>query len=233
MICAYFLALRLGAQDASASLTGKVRDITGAGVSGVQALLQPEIGTGVDFRTRADSYGLYHFSELPHGVFTLKLTEPGFKSLLVKSISILRGEQKSLPVLQLDVGDCGGNAVLDYIRILPAGNHTGDLAGSVRDDQGPPTGTPVDGADVALICGASKICAATKTDANGKFAFRALPPGDASVRVERSGFYPFIRPGFVIKEGIESDYWSINVERCFRGNCDPNLRPKQPIAICE
>jgi len=232
------LTLPSVAQDATAGLAGKVRDITGAGVSGTQAELLSETVPDRRFRTAADSSGVYHFSGLPTDEYTLKLFRPGFKSLTVKSIHILESEQKSLPTLQLEVGsfaDCGGHAVLDYIRFLPSGDHFGNLGGSIRIDQGPMVGKspPVAGADVTLMCSTGKVCGATKTNSDGEFMFKALPPGNLAVRVNRTGFYPLNEPGYTIEEGLESVYWSIYLERCPLGNCDPMLRPKKPPATCE
>jgi Carboxypeptidase regulatory-like domain len=232
------LTLPSVAQVGTAGLTGKVKDITGAGVSGTQAELLSETVSDRRFRTSADSTGVYHFSGLPTDAYTLKLLSPGFKSLTVKAIHILESEQKSVPTLQLQVGsvaDCGGHAVLDYIRFLPSGDHFGHLVGSIRIEQAPfaVKSPPIAGADVTLICGTGKVCGATKTNADGVFMFRTLPPGNLSVRVNRPGFYPLIEPGYAIEEGLESVYWSIYIERCPLGSCDPRLRPKKPPGTCE
>jgi hypothetical protein len=82
----------------------------------------------------------YTISPLPTGEYTLKLFSPVFKSLTVKSIHILENKQKSLPTLQLQVGsiaDCGGHAVLDYIRFLPTEDHVGNLVRTIRVEQAP------------------------------------------------------------------------------------------------
>jgi hypothetical protein len=147
------------AQDGAASLTGEVKDITGAGVSGTLAELQLASTPESKFRTSADSVGSYRFSAVPSGEYTLKLQSPGFRWATIKSIRILEGEQESLPTLRLEVGsvaDCGGHAVLDFLRLLPAGDQNGDLAGSVRVDQKkkPP---PIAGVDVALMCSAQSL----------------------------------------------------------------------------
>jgi hypothetical protein len=232
------LTLPSVAQDGTAGLRGRVKDITGAGVSGTQAELLSETVSDRRFRTSADSTGVYHFSGLPTDEYTLKLLSPGFKALTVKSIHILESEQKSLPTLQLQVGsvaDCGGHAVLDYIRFLSSGDHFGDLVGSIRIEQEPfvVKSQPIADANVTLICATGKVCGATKTNSDGEFAFKALPPGTLSVRVDHTGFYPLNEPGYTIEEGLESVYWSIYIERCPLGNCDPGLRTKKPLATCE
>jgi hypothetical protein len=174
---------------------------------------------------------------LPTDEYTLKLLSPGFRSLTVKSIHILESEQKSLPTLQLQVGlpACGGYALLDYIRLLPSGDHFGNLIGKVRIDQKPfvEKSPPIAGADITLMCDTGTVCGSTKTNSTGEFMFRTLPAGNLSVRVNRPGFYPLIEAGYAIEEGLESIYWSVYMERCPRGNCDPRLRPKKRVGTCE
>ena len=117
LIVVCILTMLLVAQENTAGLTGKVKDITGAGVSGTQAELLSETASDRRFRASADFTGIYHFSGVPADEYTLKLFSPGFKSLTVKSIHILEREQKSLPTLRLEVGsmaDCGDHAVLEY-----------------------------------------------------------------------------------------------------------------------
>jgi hypothetical protein len=231
------LTLPCSAQDGTARLTGKVRDSTGVAVPGTLAELRSESAPETVYRTVADSAGVYHFSMLPTGEYTLKLSIAAFEPLTVKSIHILEGEQKLVPALQLEVVSvgCGGRAVPDYIRLLPSGNHIGNLAGSVKLDKGPMMGKspPIAGADVTLLCSTGKICGASKTDSKGEFRFKALPTGNVSVRVNRAGFYPLNKPGYKIEDGIESVYSSVYIERCPFGNCDPRLLPKRPLVRCE
>ena len=79
LIGVWLVTLPSVAQDGTAGLTGKVKDITGAGVSGTQAELLSETVFDRRFRTSADSTGAYHFSGLPTDEYTLKLLSPGFE----------------------------------------------------------------------------------------------------------------------------------------------------------
>jgi hypothetical protein len=236
MIGVRLLTPHLVAQVGSASLTGKVKDITGAGVPGTQVYLQSGSKPGRQFGTNSDTAGQFVFTGVAADTYALKLNRPGFHLLTVKEIRILEGEQKALPTLQLDVSsmaDCGGGAALDYIRMLPSGSLLGNVGGSVRLDQGPMKGNgpPISSADVTVrFC--SKGCTA-KTDVNGDFSFGDLSPGDHSVEVTHPGFYPLYMPGYLVKQGIESIYYSVYLERCPKGNCDPKLRPRKPPAHCE
>lgn len=232
------LAVSSLAQASTASLAGRVTDLTGAGLSGVSVELRSERAQNLKYRGRSDSTGTYGFSGLPADEYTLKLSLAGFNSLTVKSVHIAEGEQKSLPTLELTVGsvaDCGGHAVLDYVRVLLPQGHSGNLGGSVVVDRGPLPGksAPVSGAEAALICTSGKTCGATKTDSDGQFIFRAIPPGKYSVRITATGYYQLTEPDYQVEGGLESIYWPVPLECCRAGNCDPRLRPKKPIITCE
>jgi hypothetical protein len=185
----------------------------------------------------ADTAGVYRFSALQPGKYSLRLHSRGFRILTLTSIQLGDGEQKAMPTLQLELGslaDCGGHAVLKSILLMPSKEHVGNLVGSVRVDKGQigKEGPPVAGAEARLMCATGEVCGTTKTDSQGGFRFDALAPGAYYVRVSRAGFYPLNWPGYIIQEGIESSYWSLYLERC-NGTCDPRLRPKKPIATCE
>ena len=73
--------------------------------------------------TNAD--GVFEFRNLPQENYALRLIGPGFQSLTIKSIYVVDGERKALPVLELSIavmGSCGGRAVLDYMRLLTLGD---------------------------------------------------------------------------------------------------------------
>ena len=91
---------------------------------------------------------------------------------------------------------------------------------------------PIAGAEVTLIC-KRKVCPTVKTDSNGEFIFKDLAPGVFAVRVTRTGFYPLDEAVYNVREGMESVYWPLSIERCPHGDCNPRKRPKKPIAICE
>jgi hypothetical protein len=221
------------AQDGTASLTGKVQDISGAIIPGFLAELESVQAPINRFRTVGDAAGVYRFSGLPAGEYDLKLSSNGFNMLKVKSTLILGGEQSAMPIFHLAAGYCGGPDPLDFIRFLPSANNIGNLGGTVRIDRGLGSSTPLPGAGITLICRTGKACGAAKTNADGEFLFKALPPGDFTVRVTKAGFYPAVASSYKVEAGVETVYWPIDIERCQLGNCDPKLRPKKPMAVCE
>jgi len=233
LIAGCLLSLPSSAQNGAASLMGKVEAI-GVGISGALAELRSETVPGRTEQTKADSIGEYRFIDLPPDKYTLKLSEPGFKSLTVKSIHISEDEQKSLPTLELSLGNpCSAGLAdvpLDYMRSL-LGNPTGNIVGSVimRGRKNPPATR----AEVTLLCSTGKACGATKTNSKGEFAFKELLPGGYSVRVSRVGFYALNGLSYKVTEGLESIYLPVYIEQCPLGNCDPRLRPTKPLGRCE
>jgi hypothetical protein len=182
----------------------------------------------------ANDLGIFRFPTLLGGDYSLELQQAGFKRLTIKGISVSDGEQKVLPTLRMDVGymDCSIQAVLEYLR---PGAHQVNLTGSVRVQHGPDTrnSEPIGGTEVALICSKSTVCGASKTNPQGEFLFQNLAPGNYLIRANHAGFYPLEAPGYEVREGLESLYFPIYLERCPLGNCDPRLRPKKPPARCE
>src|SRR2546422_10473663 len=65
-----------------------------------------------------------------------------------------------------------------------AQNITGSLSGTVVD----PTGAVVVGADVTLTNDASRDVRRTKSNADGYFAFAAVPPASYTVTIQTAGF---------------------------------------------
>jgi hypothetical protein len=226
-----FLAAPSIAREGTAILAGKVEDIRGVGVAGTSADLHGEQEPYERHRAIADTVGMFRFLGLITGEYTLELQQSGFTRLLVKGIHISEGEQKTLPTLRIDVSslDCSFHAVIDYLRL---GREQGNLTGRV--EQGPygRNSKPIGNTQVTLICSKNTVCAAAKTDSQGDFSFQNLSPGSYSIRANHAGFYPLEEPGYEVQEGLESIY-SMYLERCPLGNCDPRLRPKKPPARCE
>lgn len=98
--------------DRSASITGRVQDVTGAVVAGVRTELRPESDEiRVLTTTNTDAFGSFNIGNLTEGNYVLRLMSPGFKWLTIKSIYLSEGEHKALPTLELSIGEmasCGG-----------------------------------------------------------------------------------------------------------------------------
>src|SRR3984885_6455070 len=183
----------LAAQDTSATVSGEVRDITRAAIAATNAELKLQDPPGTIFSVRTDNEGSFRFSGLPPGTYTLKLAQPGFKWLTLKSIQVARGEQKTLPLRRLDVSmNACGRAFIDYFQLLSTEQRVGNLRGHVLHEHKHYPGPAIAHAVVKLLCDDGKVCGETKTDVNGEFVFFDLPARDNyfAIRVTHPGFYP-------------------------------------------
>jgi len=213
------------AQDATASISGGLTDVTGAYIT--NAPVELDSGTR-KYESRTSKNGIYEFSNLPPGDYTLTFRVIGFLPLIVTSIMVSEREQVRIPDVPLEVahGLCPRPIARGQILLAP-GSTFGRLTGSVV----PPTAD----VDVTLVCRTFSACRSTKTDSSGGFSFDMLSPGVYGVGFGRDGFYPENASGYAYTAyaGWESIYAPMVLEKCPNGNCDPKLRPPRPVAVCE
>jgi Carboxypeptidase regulatory-like domain len=219
------IPLLLSGQESTASLAGGLTDVTGAYIVGVP--VQLDSGT-MQYQARTNESGVYRFSNLQAGSYTLTFRVVGFKLLIVKLIEIREHEQKQLPDVPLEVehGLCPRPIAQDQV-LLPPGSSFGSLIGSV---------TPaIAEVEVTLVCRTFTACRSTQTDSNGHFSFDMLSPGAYGLSFRRDGFYPENATGYEyhVNAGWESVYSPAQLDPCLNGNCDPKLRPKRRVEICE
>jgi hypothetical protein len=89
------------AQSARGTLTGSVRDSTGANVAGASLDLK-EINTGSRYAAIASDQGLFTFPELPPGTYSLTVTSTGFQSYTQNGITVYVGSTATVnPTLQV------------------------------------------------------------------------------------------------------------------------------------
>ncbi len=99
---ACLLPAALGAQSSNASISGLVRDSTGAVIPGV-TLSAFNVDTGVSRQTVSNSEGRYLISDLIPGNYKLTATFTGFKRLEREGILLRVGDRVSLD-LEMEVG---------------------------------------------------------------------------------------------------------------------------------
>lgn len=207
----------------AASLTGTLVDVTGAYVAKAEVTL--DSGT-TNYRSQTDGMGVFQFSNLPAGDYTLTIYRPGsFGLLTVKFLRVLKDEQKRIPDVTLMAGGCSGP--FRDLQLLPREILYGTLRGSVVP--------PIAEVEVTLVCRTFSPCRSTKTDSKGHFSFEMLSAGVYGLNFRREGFYPEIAAGYdyTVNAGWEAVYNPKVLESCPNGNCDPKLRPPRPIIVCE
>jgi hypothetical protein len=77
----------LVAQSGRGTLAGTVTDTSGGVIPGAAVGLK-EISTGSGYATKSGAEGLFTFNELPPGIYTLKITAPGFESYTQSGIGV-------------------------------------------------------------------------------------------------------------------------------------------------
>src|SRR6185437_10122922 len=81
----------LGQVTANASLQGTVIDKTQAVIGNKAEVTLTNTATGTARTTKTNDAGEYRFESLQAGIYTLKVTAPGFSSAEVKDLEILVG----------------------------------------------------------------------------------------------------------------------------------------------
>lgn len=94
----------LPAQNISCSLSGTVQDTLGAVFAGADVALS-STHTGFSRTTKTNPEGFFSFPDLTPSTYTLAITAPGFKRYVQSDIAIGSGEQRTLGVLQLTIGE--------------------------------------------------------------------------------------------------------------------------------
>jgi carboxypeptidase family protein len=79
VVIVFLLASVCDAQVSTSTITGSVLDASGAAVPGAKVVAKNE-GTGVTYETKTTSSGDYTLSALPPGLYTLTVTQQGFKT---------------------------------------------------------------------------------------------------------------------------------------------------------
>lgn len=87
MLCMLILTGAGGAQQSSASVTGLVKDSTGANITGAQVKLN-NVETNVVRQTTSNSSGNYTFLNVPPGRYTLEFSAKGFQSLKINPFEL-------------------------------------------------------------------------------------------------------------------------------------------------
>jgi hypothetical protein len=211
------------AQETSATVSGELRDGTGAGLPRVNAELAPDSDPDTVFSARTDDKGRFRFAAVPSGTFTLNFVVPGAQGLRVNSIQVAPGEQKVLPPLGIEfVPPCGHPPVIDHLRLVSTERAVGNLSGRVMRDQD----HPIAQATVKLLCTFKGECRdiETKTNADGGFQFLNRSPAfDYTLYVAYPGFDPWQWSGFHVQGGYDITYRPALME--------PGL-PPPPLVFC-
>ena len=98
------------AQAGSGELTGEVRDPAAGLVANAQVTLT-QVQTGLTYTSATTTGGIYVFSSLKPGLYTLTVEAPGFKRFVREDIAVATGERVHVDVA-LTVGSVTDATVL-------------------------------------------------------------------------------------------------------------------------
>jgi Carboxypeptidase regulatory-like domain len=108
LFCALILATLVGAQVPGATLSGTVKDPTGAVVAKAKITVK-SVATGQSAQTETDSAGHYRVPNLPPGDYELSISAEGY-STNVKTVTVASGSGNTADVTLagvLTLGDLG------------------------------------------------------------------------------------------------------------------------------
>src|SRR5262245_50368462 len=126
-----FLSLPLFAQDRSA-INGVVTDSSGAVVPGASVELLSS-STGLHRVTISDPKGLYEFTTLPVGSYTLTITKESFKPTTIRYVDLQYGETRTVDA-KLEVG--GFSEIVTVDATTEAPNRTNaEVSGVIESAQ--------------------------------------------------------------------------------------------------
>src|SRR5262249_8779801 len=117
---------------ATASIRGTVTDQSGAIVTGAKVALKGG-ETGLSRTATTNAAGLYSFTELPIGSYSIEVTLAGFKASAVKGVVISYAETRAVDV-QLSTGDVAETLTVEAsaVAVQTVG---ADVSGLVTGEQ--------------------------------------------------------------------------------------------------
>ncbi len=129
-VCAVFALISVSAfAQNSSSITGTVRDSTGAIIPGVDVSVV-NVGTNVELKTKKNTDGDYLVDGLPAGTYNLTIAAQGFKKFQATGV-ILRVSQKARVDASLEVGQLTSEVSVQGTSVAQVDTQSSEMAGVV------------------------------------------------------------------------------------------------------
>ncbi|MGI4854186.1 MAG: carboxypeptidase regulatory-like domain-containing protein [Janthinobacterium lividum] len=176
------VACTASAQVDQGTISGTIKDVSGAVIAGAQVTVT-NVDTGFTLTDKSDSNGLYTFSPLKIGKYTIKVVSPGFNTKEQENVQLHVGERAGVDV-SLSVGNTDVVQVTTEAPLLQTSDgSTGQVveAQTIVD-------TPLNGRNYVFIA----QLAAGIVPANGS---RGAGAGDFSANGQRSEQNNFLLDG--------------------------------------
>lgn len=204
------IALPLNAQVDQGAISGAVTDASGGAIPSATVTIT-NVDTGFTLTDKVDSGGVYTFSPIKIGRYTVRATAPGFATIQQDNIVVDIASRVQVP-LKLTVG--GANEVVEVTAAPPLLQTTDGSTGQVIEAQ-TIVDTPLNGRNFAFI---AQLTAGV-APSNGS---RGSGKGDFSANGQRSEQNNFIL------DGVDNN---VNVVDFFNGSSF-NVKPP-PEALAE
>ncbi len=133
IICCALLVVTAYSQNVSATLTGTVKDSGGAVIPNAQIALTNQATKTVS-NSVSNEAGVFVFSTILPGVYSLSVSTQGFKTLNLKDINIVTNERRSLGDLVMQVGELQ-QSIEVAADVTPVQTASSERAGLVSGDQ--------------------------------------------------------------------------------------------------
>jgi hypothetical protein len=129
IICITLSAVMGFSQNVSATLSGTVKDPAGAVIPSAQVTLTNQ-ATQVAAISASNAAGIFVFPSLLPGTYTLTVSTSGFRTLIMKDISIAVNERRSFGNLTLEIGEIQHNVEITA-EVTPVQTASSERAGLV------------------------------------------------------------------------------------------------------
>ena len=215
-----------------AEIRGKVVDSTGTPLSVAKATITGS-GEATTFSKpgEIETGGGYRFRDLAPGEYQITLIASGSIQAVIRRVAVRAGGALELPTLQLALGFfCGAphESHPAYYRLVKGLPGTGALSGTILSEhqQG------IAGATLVLYRRESGRLAVTRTDGDGNFSFRNLPPrSDYRISVSSDGYFTDTLEDMTVQADWDSVYSGV-LESCGAGPCEKSVKSFPILAPC-
>ena len=191
-------SMMMPAQSTNASMTGVVRDPTGAVISNA-AVLVTEIATGREHRVTSSGSGNYTLTDLPIGDYRIMVSGPGFKTESIPSVTLHTAQAAALD-FSLQVGETTEQVVVT--TELPLLNTQSSSVGQTVENKSIES-QPLNGRAfwqlVALVPGASYTPGGQGTATGGA----SIRSNQVNVQINGSGY---VTNGWLLDGGDITEY---------------------------
>jgi hypothetical protein len=132
LLCMACFSGALFAQNSS-SITGTVRDATGAVVAGADVTVT-NAATGVAQKSTSNSSGDYLVAGLPAGTYDLRVSTTGFKTFQARSVT-LQVNQKARIDATMAVGEITSEVQVEGTSVAQVGTQSSEMSGVVTNKE--------------------------------------------------------------------------------------------------